>query len=180
MKIYGLDSSWNLQNETVTLNGASDVTTTSQYRRIYRMRVATAGDLGYNKGIITATAATDATVTARIQAQENQSHTSVFTVPSDGTAVICGLYGSMGGTTDANATLRFQFRPTGGAWTTQWALRTRTAAGANSFGEPCDIPQVFLPKTDLRMTAEVNQNNIPVWGGYTVTLPDGFDPGEVI
>jgi hypothetical protein len=53
-------------SETVTLNGTGSVNTASAYEHITELRVLTVGASGFNEGLITATAATDSTVSAAI------------------------------------------------------------------------------------------------------------------
>ena len=53
VELQGLDSSWNVLTETVTMNGTSAVTTTGSFLRIFRARVVTAGSSGRNEGTIT-------------------------------------------------------------------------------------------------------------------------------
>lgn len=50
--IEGLDENWELANETVNLNGTNNVTTSNQYRRVFRAYVSTAGTSGTAAGTI--------------------------------------------------------------------------------------------------------------------------------
>ena len=53
VELQGLDSSWNLLTETITMNGTTAVTTTGSFLRIFRARVVTAGTSLRNEGDIT-------------------------------------------------------------------------------------------------------------------------------
>jgi hypothetical protein len=95
VKIYGLDSAFALQEETITMNGTTNVPTVSTYTRIFRMVVLTAGSGVINAGVITATAQTDATVTAQIDTGRGQTLMAIYTVPADYVFYINRVFASM-------------------------------------------------------------------------------------
>lgn len=82
IKIYGLDANYDRQEETITLNGVTPVATTNSYTRIFRMVCQTWGSGQANAGNITATAVTDATVTAQVSTGNNQTLMAIYTVPN--------------------------------------------------------------------------------------------------
>lgn len=67
--------------EDVTLNGQTPVNTTKSWVIIHRIRVSTAGTGGINAGTLTATAATDGTVTAVVQPANGSTQMAIFGVP---------------------------------------------------------------------------------------------------
>ena len=84
--VYGLKTWASAEtNETITLTGATPVNTANSYVIIHRMKVvgqATTTGVGVNIGTITATAATDNTITAVILPGDGQTEMAIYGVPS--------------------------------------------------------------------------------------------------
>lgn len=79
--VTGYGASNNFLSEIVTLHatdGTIAVNTANSYVHIDRMEVLTAGSTGANEGLITATAATDSTITCAIAAGLNVSNGAIL------------------------------------------------------------------------------------------------------
>jgi len=104
VRIQGL-TAWNVAEatETVTLNGTTPVNTVNSYVIIHRMKVLTSGGTNINVGTITATAATDSTVTAEIAIGQGQTQMAIYGVPSVQSLYMTRFYAYIN---DANAASR--------------------------------------------------------------------------
>ena len=102
--LKGVNSSGYLAEETVTLNGTTNVTTSTSWKFIYEMRVQTTGSGDVNAGTITAKTTTGATLTCQIDPTEGLSHMAAFMIPDDYTGYIVEIEGdSTGAQTDLDA-----------------------------------------------------------------------------
>lgn len=79
--IEGLNNSHVEINETVIMNGTTNVLTSNSYLRVYRITSVTAGSLESNVGDITATASTAATLQESMKAASGISRSAHYTVP---------------------------------------------------------------------------------------------------
>lgn len=172
--ITGLDSNYNIINETITLNGTSTVNSTQQFLRVHTARIATSGgtplNSNFNAGTITVRqATTTSNVFLSMQPGFNQTQCSAYTVPAGYTGYIKRLHGAVRGST-TTAHVDFSI------WVRQFGTppRLRRPSAVNFGGELDDniygglsIPE----KTDIivRVTA-VSANNTDVSIGYDLVL----------
>ena len=90
--IFGLDSNWNKISEEVTLE-ATEVNTTKEYLRVYRMYVSEVGTYGAtNLGTISGMASISGTKQIEIPAESGQSQTTHYSVPAGYSLIITGVH----------------------------------------------------------------------------------------
>lgn len=169
LTIFGLDNDWLEVNETVTLNGTTDVTTTNSYLRVLRMIVRTAGATGANVGTITATASTAATVHAQINPTDNQTLKINFGIPANKYGVI--THSEIGCAKNNDCEIRFKVRPFGQVFQTKRLLNffQETVSFSNI------IPILLPPKTDVTITALTSAGNVKVSANLDYYLIDAIE-----
>lgn len=171
IKIYGLRS-WDSTevSETITLNGTTNVATTNSYVIIHRMKGVTWGTGGTNAGTITATAATDATVTAQIQAGEGQTQMAIYGVPRGQTLYLTKLYAaaekasaSLGVKVTLLANTYPDVVPTG--FLTKHTLGL-TSEGSNAVERVFDPPNGFTGPCIIKIRGNSSANDTSVDAGF--------------
>jgi len=172
IKINGLDLLFVEQSEFIILNGVSNVATASTYRMIHRMFVLGAGSGDANAGNITATAQTDATVTAQISTGINQTLMAVYMVPANKRALILCYHCAIDALTATGAADAFLLsKGFGGVYRTRHVGGV-IAAGTSHFHHvfPSDVT---VPACSIiKLRAAVTANNTDISGGFDILLVD--------
>jgi hypothetical protein len=171
MEIFGLDSAGALQNETLTLNGTAWITAANSYQMIHRMIVRTVGVTGTNVGVITANANTDETVTAQINAGNNQTLMAIYKIPAANDGCVVNFYNSIlrsGGPTTA-ADIILYAKPTSEGWQVKHINGLMTG-GTSQINHRYGVPNCFEPLTLLKMSAGTTADNIDVSAGFDLVL----------
>ena len=89
VEITGLDENFTEISEIVNLSGVTEVNTTKEYIRAWRMKVNEVGNYSTtNAGTITGTASITGSVQIEIPAGEGQSQTTHYTVPAGQNIII--------------------------------------------------------------------------------------------
>jgi len=161
--INGLDSNYSDISEIVTLNGTTLVATVNSYIFINRMTCTTVGTSATNVGNITATAVTDATISAQISAGEGQAQLGVYQVPLGKTMYLSNFNASarVSGGGAGTAILQLMTRTFGGAWTKRQTIMINLTG--NSFVERFyKNPLVLAEKTMVKVQVTSDTNNMDV------------------
>lgn len=175
IRIFGLGSSFALQQEDLTLDGTTNVATASTYTMIYRLQILTAGATGSNEGVITATADTDGTVTAQINIGNNQTGMAIYQIPAGKKGFLVNFYGSLAdsGGQGANVDIQLLVQPTGGVFNVK-QFHGLTNSGAAHFNHifPVPFPANGLDAKDtIKMQAKTTSaNDAVVSAGFDIIL----------
>ena len=170
--IYGLDSSYDEVTEDISMDGTTPVTSVNSYLRLNRAVVVAAGDLGENDGEITISQTTSGTVFCYIPAEFNQAQFGGYTIPNNKTGYLLDLYGGISGSLKANLILRLRVRPNGETFQIKYES-TIIGEGSSHLHHEFPAPQgPFTEKTDIKIEASSDTNNIVVSGGFTLLLVD--------
>lgn len=171
VEIEGLNSSWAVITETVTMNGTANVTTSNSFLRVYRVRVVTAGSTGVNEGTITCTNTSSSNVIGQISVDNSgfgQSLMACYTVPASKTAYLINFDFSSG--KDNEHTFRIMTRDntvTDAAWNTKEFATAR--GGFNDFRKWA--MQKYTEKTDIDFQAIASATSAAS-GGFELILVD--------
>jgi len=172
VELQGLDSSWNVLTETVTMNGTSAVTTTGSFLRIFRARVVTAGSSGRNEGTITIrdqdTSTTRALITNGATDGNGQTLMAVYTIPAGKTGYVINI--NVSSKKDQEQTYRLMARDNtvaNAAWNVKEFL---TGRGGFSDWRKYAINKA-TEKTDLDFQVISNSTSAAA-GGFELILID--------
>lgn len=170
IRVYGL-TGWSTAevSEDITMNGTTNVPTVNSYVIIHRMKVLTKGASGPNAGTITATAQTDATVTARIEIGDGQTLMAIYGIPSTQTIYMTQYYASVQRAVSASLDVRLLVNPAPDAELLGFLVKH--IAGANSTGTTmmshayCPYA-AFAGPAIVKIRCEVSANNSVVTAGF--------------
>lgn len=175
--VEGLDSNWEVQTETVTLNGQTPVNLTNTYIRMYRAYVYEAGSSDSNVGDITVEIYDDTTTAIFIGADGGQTQHAIYTVPAGKSAYfIKGYVGISTSTKTAeNAVFRWKMRLNNGlnsAWLTQGEIGL-VNLGAGYWQYEYGVPAGTIPeKTDIKIELTSASDTFTTVGGFDLILID--------
>ena len=166
VKVFGL-TSWTEEevSETITMNGVTNVATTNSYVIIHRMRAETWGTAGPNVGVITATAVTDATITAQINAGWGQTEMAIYGIPSGKTLQVkkwrYGINKASGVAADAKFFMLWN--PIPDTVTTGFIIKYTTSVqstGNNTMENDFDPPKTLTGPGIIKIQATSSTNDI--------------------
>jgi hypothetical protein len=172
--MMGLDANYDLQYETVTLNGQTKVETENAYLRVFRARVTTAGSGGENAGtiyfydtsdtVISGVPQTAAKVAAAMTIGKNQTLMAVFTIPRNFEGWLYHHYVDYGSQTARLMELgELLVRPFGEVFQVKHTL------GNNRSDHEWEFPKLLTPKTDIKIRVALSGAGI-VDAGFDIIL----------
>lgn len=160
MKIYGLDASYALITETITLSSSTPVVTAASFIRVFRAHMVTednVGDVTLTKGGV---------VVLKMLLGNAQSMMAIYTVAAGYTGYL--LQGSSSVESGGDATVHMHARFTGtNVFRTGHSFEV-TSGGPYIFSPA--IPFMFPEKTDIDVHATVRSNNSRVTAAFDLLL----------
>lgn len=176
VQIWGLDANYAEQTEVISLNGVTLVDSVNSYIRMHRMRVTTAGSLGWNDAAITcAQKVTTAVVFAVLPAQYNSTMIAAYTIPAGKTGYITNWFAGLSGRNNADCQVRLRKRPFGAAFqvTEEISVKgTSTSIFTRNYATP---KGPLSEKADIFIESDTDTNNTGVAAGWDMILvEDGY------
>lgn len=168
--IEGLDTDWNEQSQTVTLNGLTAVAIPGTWRRVHRAFGEKAGSGKTNAGEITIRVASAGATRLNIPAGFGQTVHGIYTVPAGHTAYVKVWYAV------------HLPKPAAEAVNAHVALFTREnddpdrpfrarQTGSTGLPNPFVVPQPVPEKTDIELRVlTVDANNTQIAGTFQLVL----------
>lgn len=178
IRIWGL-TGWDAEevSEDIILNGTTDVPTVNAYVIIHRMKAMTWGSSGPNVGNITATADTDATVTAMILAGLGQTRMAIYGFPSTQTLYIEQMAASIDSASAAGVKINIRLleNPIPDSVLTGF-IRSRTFAvddnGTSEFTREFDLPLEFPGPHIIKLEVLADKANTDASASFSAVLVD--------
>jgi len=161
VKIFGLDSNYDLAEETLTIGGSAGSTS---FIRVFRAVMITANTGTGNVGVITITASS--TTVAQIRAGYGQTLMCLYTVPRKYNAYLMQI--DVGSSKDLENEIRFitkKINGSGDVFTTKAFITTRGGFIEKNYVIPVKIAE----KTDIELIAKASATSA-ISGGFELVL----------
>lgn len=176
IRVYGLKT-WDTveSSEDIILNGTTPVDTANAYVIIHRMKVLTCGGSSPNIGIISATAATDGTITAIIAPGDGQTEMAIYGVPSTQSFYMTRWSAAIAKTTTAYATFELRVNENPHVQTTAYLRKndiTSVASGNSNIEKIFVNPIKYAGPCIIKVQGIANINDVDAksgFDGYLVT-----------
>jgi len=181
VEIQGLDASYDLVLQTITLTGQTPAELTTDLIRVFRMKnVGAADNVGsifcfVNVATTGGIPNTPANIRAVMGVGNNQTLMAIYTVPNGKTAYLRSFFAATSGASKATSYVTDLWaRPFGQVF----QLKHRTAlddTGTSHYMHSYVEPPSYPAKTDLRMTAAIQSGTVTgasVSAGFDLVLVD--------
>lgn len=162
--VTGLNGSYAITSESITMDGVANVATVNLYVFISEIKVDSAGSGLVNAGTITATAQTDATVSCAITIGKNKSAMGIYQVPAGYTAYLsyyqAGFQNSTGG---SYCDVELLAKPDGGVFSVigyHGLINTGSSVEDDYYYSPVVLTEKTVIKA--RATSSANNSNVQV------------------
>jgi len=180
LRVFGL-TDWDTAEtfEDIILNGTTNVPTVSSYVIVNRLKMLTWGATSTNVGTITATAQTDATVTAQIEPSHGQTEMAIYGFPSVQTAFTTSISltvnkGSSGGI-NREIDGELLFNPIPDQELTNFLVvghAGRESSGTASESVPIEPPGILQGPGIIKVQITSDTNNVDAAATFNLVLID--------
>jgi hypothetical protein len=181
IEIQGLDSSYDVVTQTVTLTGQTRAALGTSLIRVFRMvNVNSTDNAGhiycYVNSAITAGVPDDSTkVRAVIQPGNNQTLMAIYTIPAGFTGYMRNWFASTAGANkNSNYVIQVRARPFGEVFQLKH-LSAISDNGSSAIQHVYEEPEVFAEKTDIEIRTQVlaiGATGATVSAGFDIVLKD--------
>lgn len=176
VRLFGLDANWNPLVEDVILDGTTPVDTVSQFIRMDRARVLTAGTGGENAGGITARQkATPLNVMMIMPAGYNSTMIAAWTIPAGYRGFITGWTATLSGGVTGSATVRLIARPFGQTFQVQEEMQLIKDGSSQIIREYSTMKGPYDEQTDIYVQGTADANGVAVAASFDLlVVREGF------
>ena len=168
VEVEGLLASYVYHKETITMDGTTNVDL-SEFLRVFRAKVITAGSSGANEGTIQIKHG--ATVLAQIDPLVGQTLMAIYTTPAGQLSTLKGWWVEISRATAGNSELALMMSENGGPWL-QKEVRSAVNSGPmkRTFPESDDGEGFrVMPKTDIKVRAlSVSVASLIIFAGFDI------------
>ncbi len=169
VSIQGLDADYNLQSDTIELDGTNAVTTTNTYIRVFRAGVETAGSSGGAEGTISFSIGGNVQCTIDPE-YDNQTLHAGYTIPAGKTGYLTRLQATS--TKDNKAGMVGFFQREFGT-DTVFKVKQLIEVYRNSVVVDFPVPIKLTEKSDLELRGKnLNSGNVSLGGTFDLILVD--------
>jgi hypothetical protein len=171
IEIQGLDGDFVEQDETLSLDGQDQVTSTNSYIRLHRMIIRSAGSIGEAVGDIVATHTGTTSAIAQISQGFNQTLMAVYTVPASKTAYLMSWrvgIDRVGFNQNRSGDVKLMVRPLGEVFQTKDTMGLFNAMHTHEY----KVPQKVDAQSDIKMNASAAVNGTAFSGAFDLLLLD--------
>ena len=160
VKVFGLDSNYDLAEETLTIGGSAG---SVSFIRVFRVLMKTANTGNANVGTITITVSS--TTVAQILPTYGQTLMAIYTVPRKYQAYLVQL--DVGSSKDLENEIKFRIKQidNGNVWNTRSFITARGGFTEKNY----HVPEIILEKTDIEMRAKSSATS-SISGGFELIL----------
>jgi len=167
IKIQGLDGNYDFQEETITMNGTTNVNSTNTFLRVNRMEVLTAGSSNGMEGTITATIGGNEQ--SRMEAEyDNQTLQANYTIPAGKTGYLTRIQATS--TKDNKAAFVGLFTR---ELNSIFKIKQLFEIYRNNVVVDFTVPLVIPEKTDIELRGKnEGSGNVSIGGTFDLILED--------